>query len=59
MQDNDYNPAKGIAYHDVDFDPYATIIDFTRYSARSQTNNSDMDWRIGNFVPGIIGHTFD
>ena len=39
----DYN----IGYTSAAFDPYATLLDFTRCSSASQAAGADMDWRIG------------
>ena len=34
-------------FTDAAFNPFATLLDFTRCSAASQTAGADMDWRIG------------
>jgi hypothetical protein len=39
----DYN----VGFTDAAFNPYATVLDFTRCSAASQAAGADMDWTIG------------
>lgn len=56
--DNNYDPSTGEVYTDADFDPFATVLDFTRCSARSEANGADIDWRIGNFAPGVNDRNF-
>lgn len=56
--DYNFDPDNNRVYSDADFDPFATVLDFTRCSARSQANGADMDWRIGSFAPGINDRNF-
>jgi hypothetical protein len=44
----DYNYNSNFQYHDYQYNPFATVLDFTRCSAASEAAGADMDWTIGN-----------
>ena len=44
----DVNSTATLKYVDAAFDPYATLLDFTRCSGTSQALGANMDWTLGN-----------
>lgn len=49
----DYNRARPAVFRDAQFDPFATVLDFTRCSAASESVGADMDWTIGDSQDNI------
>lgn len=43
----DYNRTRSANFRDAQFDPFATVLDFTRCSTDSKNAGASMDWSIG------------